>query len=159
MRAFALFLAAFFGWQLQALFGMYGPRVAARDAAERGRALGRLRTHGARGRWPNAQRTAARRSHVRAPRASSSAIVVRLRCCGRARPTRPGCKTQSACSASRGTLLWPVSGGLYGRGYGSGAGGYHLAIDIDGQRGSEVMAAAAGTVGYAGHELRGYGNR
>jgi murein DD-endopeptidase MepM/ murein hydrolase activator NlpD len=43
------------------------------------------------------------------------------------------------------------------RGYGSGEGGYHLAMDIMGERGSDVLAAADGIVGYAGHEERGYG--
>ena len=48
--------------------------------------------------------------------------------------------------------------GWYGRGYGSGAGGYHLAVDINAERGTEVVAAASGIVGYAGRELRGFGN-
>jgi hypothetical protein len=59
---------------------------------------------------------------------------------------------------SDGSLLWPVRHGEYGRGYGSGQDGYHLAIDIEGERGADVLAAAPGIVGYAGHELRGYGN-
>lgn len=57
-----------------------------------------------------------------------------------------------------GTLRWPVQRGYYGRGYGSGEGGYHLAVDINGEMGSDVYAAAPGIVGYAGSELRGYGN-
>jgi murein DD-endopeptidase MepM/ murein hydrolase activator NlpD len=57
-----------------------------------------------------------------------------------------------------GTLRWPVEHGFYGRGYGSGQGGYHLAIDINGKLGSDVAAAAPGIVGYVGNELRGYGN-
>jgi murein DD-endopeptidase MepM/ murein hydrolase activator NlpD len=57
-----------------------------------------------------------------------------------------------------GTLTWPVKEGWFGRGYGSGEGGYHLAIDIEGERGSDVLAAAPGVVGYVGNELRGYGN-
>ncbi|MFI5306195.1 MAG: M23 family metallopeptidase [Polyangiales bacterium] len=60
--------------------------------------------------------------------------------------------------ASHGTLLWPVRQGMFGRGYGSGMGGYHLAVDIQGPRGADVLAAADGTVGYVGRELRGYGN-
>ncbi len=59
---------------------------------------------------------------------------------------------------SDGSLLWPVRRGSYGRGFGSGQNGYHLAIDIDGERGADVLAAAPGIVGYAGNELRGYGN-
>jgi murein DD-endopeptidase MepM/ murein hydrolase activator NlpD len=57
-----------------------------------------------------------------------------------------------------GTLLWPVRDGWFVRGYGSGEGGYHLAVDIMGERGSDVLAAAPGIVGYSGHALRGYGN-
>jgi murein DD-endopeptidase MepM/ murein hydrolase activator NlpD len=57
-----------------------------------------------------------------------------------------------------GSLTWPVRDGYFGRGYGSGAGGYHLAIDIAGEPGAEVVAAAPGLVGYAGKELSGYGN-
>jgi murein DD-endopeptidase MepM/ murein hydrolase activator NlpD len=57
-----------------------------------------------------------------------------------------------------GQLHWPVVQGYFGRGYGSGEGGYHLAIDIEGQLGADVSAAAPGIVGYVGHELRGYGN-
>lgn len=57
-----------------------------------------------------------------------------------------------------GTLTWPVKDGWFGRGWGSGEGGYHAAVDIDGERGSHVLAAAPGIVGYAGDELRGYGN-
>jgi Peptidase family M23 len=60
--------------------------------------------------------------------------------------------------ASDGRLLWPVRTGVWGRGFGSGQDGYHLAVDIAGERGDEVLAAAPGIVGYAGRELRGYGN-
>lgn len=61
-------------------------------------------------------------------------------------------------SKSAGTLLWPVRDGWFVRGYGSGEGGYHLAVDIMGERGTDVMAAADGIVGYAGDKVRGYGN-
>jgi murein DD-endopeptidase MepM/ murein hydrolase activator NlpD len=57
-----------------------------------------------------------------------------------------------------GTLRWPVERGWFGRGYGSGEGGYHLAVDINGALGAEVSAAAPGIVGYVGSELRGYGH-
>lgn len=57
-----------------------------------------------------------------------------------------------------GTLLWPVTRGWYVRGYGSGEGGYHLAVDIMGEMGWNVRAAAAGIVAYAGDEVPGYGN-
>lgn len=57
-----------------------------------------------------------------------------------------------------GTLRWPVANGRFSRGYGSGQGGYHLATDIMGDIGWNVRAAAPGIVGYAGHELTGFGN-
>jgi murein DD-endopeptidase MepM/ murein hydrolase activator NlpD len=57
-----------------------------------------------------------------------------------------------------GNLKWPVDQGWFGRGYGTGEGGYHLAVDINGERGSDVYASAPGIVGYVGNELRGYGN-
>ena len=57
-----------------------------------------------------------------------------------------------------GSLRWPVSNGWYVRGFGSGEGGYHLAVDIMGRIGWNVRAAAAGIVAYAGDEVPGYGN-
>jgi murein DD-endopeptidase MepM/ murein hydrolase activator NlpD len=57
-----------------------------------------------------------------------------------------------------GTLLWPVADGWFVRGYGSGEGGYHLAVDVMGERGSDVRAAAPGVVGYSGNAVRGFGN-
>jgi murein DD-endopeptidase MepM/ murein hydrolase activator NlpD len=55
-------------------------------------------------------------------------------------------------------LKFPVARGWFVRGFGSGAGGYHQAMDIGGEVGSNVRAAAPGLVGYAGNELSGYGN-
>ena len=57
-----------------------------------------------------------------------------------------------------GHLRWPVTNGWFVRGYGSGEGGYHLAVDIMGRIGWNVRAAAPGIVGYAGNEVPGYGN-
>lgn len=57
-----------------------------------------------------------------------------------------------------GVLTWPVSEGRFVRGWGSGTGGYHLAVDIAGEAGTEVIAAADGIVGYAGDRIRGFGN-
>lgn len=57
-----------------------------------------------------------------------------------------------------GVLSPPVDGGVYLRGWGSGAGGYHLAIDIGARTGTPVHAAARGIVAYAGSAIRGYGN-
>ena len=57
-----------------------------------------------------------------------------------------------------GTLRWPVTNGRFVRGYGSGEGGYHLAVDIAGDMGWNVRSSAAGIVGYSGDGVRGYGN-
>jgi murein DD-endopeptidase MepM/ murein hydrolase activator NlpD len=57
-----------------------------------------------------------------------------------------------------GTLLWPVHNGIFVRGYGSGQGGYHKAMDIMGKMGWNVRAAAPGIVGYAGDKVSGFGN-
>ncbi|MBK8169525.1 MAG: LysM peptidoglycan-binding domain-containing M23 family metallopeptidase [Sandaracinaceae bacterium] len=57
-----------------------------------------------------------------------------------------------------GTLRWPVAGGWFVRGYGSGEGHYHQALDIAGNMGWNVRASASGIVGYAGNEVSGYGN-
>jgi len=60
--------------------------------------------------------------------------------------------------AMPGTLRWPVSNGRFVRGFGSGEGGYHQAVDIAGDMGWNVRAAAAGIVAYSGDEVPGYGN-
>ncbi len=65
---------------------------------------------------------------------------------------------RAAGSSSPGTLRLPVAKGWFGRGFGSGEGGYHQAIDISGEVGWNVRAAASGIVGYAGDEVNGYGN-
>ncbi len=57
-----------------------------------------------------------------------------------------------------GTLMWPVPGGWFVRGYGSGLGSYHQAIDVAGRLGWNVRASAPGIVAYAGNEVHGYGN-
>jgi murein DD-endopeptidase MepM/ murein hydrolase activator NlpD len=57
-----------------------------------------------------------------------------------------------------GTLLMPVAGGAMIRGWGSGPGGYHLAMDIRGRVGQPIRACERGIVAYAGNEISGYGN-
>ena len=57
-----------------------------------------------------------------------------------------------------GTLRMPVDEGRYLRGWGSGAEGYHLAIDIGAAPGTAVHAAERGVVAYSGTGVRGYGN-
>jgi murein DD-endopeptidase MepM/ murein hydrolase activator NlpD len=67
---------------------------------------------------------------------------------------------RAASEAGRfnGTLRWPVAEGWFVRGYGSGAGGYHKAMDIAGKIGWNVRAAAPGIVGYSGDQVPGFGN-
>jgi murein DD-endopeptidase MepM/ murein hydrolase activator NlpD len=57
-----------------------------------------------------------------------------------------------------GTLRFPVSRGWFVRGFGSGEGGYHQAMDIGGEVGWNVRAAAPGLVAYADDGIDGYGN-
>ncbi len=55
-------------------------------------------------------------------------------------------------------FIWPVRGSLIAS-YGAGENGTHNdGINIAAPRGTIVVAAGAGTVAYAGNELRGYGN-
>jgi len=55
-------------------------------------------------------------------------------------------------------LLWPVTGGALSSGYGKRKGKPHEGIDIRAPRGTAILAAADGTVMYAGDGVRGYGN-
>jgi murein DD-endopeptidase MepM/ murein hydrolase activator NlpD len=56
------------------------------------------------------------------------------------------------------TLANPVPGGLLLRGWGSGRGGYHMAVDLGAEPGTPIGAVAGGLVVYAGRGVRGYGN-
>jgi len=130
----------FLGWQLQARYGMQGHHVLYLGALDSGAE-----------RWTLFERLAP--SRLGPTREDLRKQVAKQRA------DRLGLGDRRAASALlTGSLLWPVRQGYYGRGYGSGEGGYHLAIDIDGERGSDVFAAAPGIVGYVGKELRGYGN-
>jgi lipoprotein YgeR len=60
----------------------------------------------------------------------------------------------SVTPASTISLVWPANGSVI-RGF---DGGGSKGIDIAGQPGTPVIAAAAGSVVYAGNGLRGYGN-
>lgn len=153
----ALWLSGLLGWELQAQFGLHGSHAvqlaALSDRNER---------------WMFYQRFA--------PEIEESERVARLHKAALVRAAALGLGDRRAASMlwagevepqwadearrgpiGNGSLMWPVREGSYGRGFGSGAGGYHLAMDIEGPRGAEVLAAAPGVVGYAGSELRGYG--
>ena len=51
-----------------------------------------------------------------------------------------------------------MTNGRFVRGFGSGEAGYHLAMDIAGDMGWNVRAAAAGIVAYSGDQVPGFGN-
>ncbi len=57
-----------------------------------------------------------------------------------------------------GALRLPVAKGHVSRGFGTGKGGYHQAVDIVGEVGSTIRTAAPGLVGYADNDVTGYGN-
>jgi murein DD-endopeptidase MepM/ murein hydrolase activator NlpD len=57
-----------------------------------------------------------------------------------------------------GKLLWPVPGGTVTSRFGLRGRRPHEGIDIAAPEGTRVLAAAAGTVIYAGSGVRGYGN-
>jgi lipoprotein YgeR len=66
----------------------------------------------------------------------------------------PAESTPSAPPAEAISLIWPAAGTVIRR----FDGGNSKGIDIAGPPGTSVIAAAAGTVVYAGNGLRGYGN-
>jgi murein DD-endopeptidase MepM/ murein hydrolase activator NlpD len=66
----------------------------------------------------------------------------------------PGDTAPSSTPASPISLVWPTSGTVIH----SFDGGNSKGIDISAPAGTPVVAAAAGTVVYAGNGLRGYGN-
>lgn len=73
-------------------------------------------------------------------------------------PERRWVVAAGAMRGVNGTLLMPVAGGAMIRGWGSGPGGYHLAMDIRGRTGQPIRACERGIVAYAGNEISGYGN-
>ena len=73
---------------------------------------------------------------------------------------RPPAVVEVGKSPLDGTLGLPIVDERYGwfmRGWGSGQGGYHLALDIYGPPGTQVKASERGMVVYAGEEISGYG--
>lgn len=75
-------------------------------------------------------------------------------------PPEQSASLPPAGSPARGEaqFMWPVQGRVIAH-YGPAAGGTHNdGINIAAPAGTPVLAADAGTVAYAGNELRGYGN-
>ncbi|MET0386296.1 MAG: M23 family metallopeptidase [Polyangiales bacterium] len=147
----------FFGWHLQGLYGLQGQHVlylglVDTGVVERWSLFERLAPSGFRdGLQHLADSERALRLGLGDRRAASALLTGAV---------SPKWTAEAAASGDLGdgTLHWPVAHGYFGRGYGSGEGGYHLAVDIQGALGSEVSAAAPGVVGYVGNALGGYGN-
>jgi lipoprotein NlpD len=70
---------------------------------------------------------------------------------------RPAAIVGSCNPAADICLVWPADGPVI-RGFGSDSRSHHDGIDIGAKEGSEVRAAAAGTVIYSGDAIKGYGN-
>jgi len=158
LPALALAATMFLGWQLQALFGLVGPSVTALRArpwnivrSSMFLSLPPSRPSARTSAWQVAARARAERLGLGDRRAASNLLLGQVEPAWRAEAEHE--------HAGDGTLEWPVADGWFGRGYGSGMGGYHLAIDINAAAGSDVMAAAPGVVGYVGRELAGSQNR
>jgi len=77
---------------------------------------------------------------------------------GRVQPRWIAASTRGRHQRLPGHLRWPIANGWFVRGFGSGAGQYHLAVDIMGRIGWNVRAAAEGIIGYSGNGVPGYGN-
>lgn len=75
-----------------------------------------------------------------------------------ARPRQAWVQAANELAQPENTIDWPVPDGWFVRGYGSGEGGYHRAVDVAAEIGSDVVAVGPGIVGYVGNQIRGYGN-
>jgi hypothetical protein len=142
----------FLGWQLQGRYGMQGQHVlylGLESVAERWSLFERLAPSHLAG--ASAAKERAERLGLGDRRAASALLLGTVAAEWSAEAASDG-------DVGDGKLRWPVEQGWFGRGYGSGEGGYHLAVDISGALGSDVFAAAPGIVGYVGTALRGYGN-
>ncbi len=150
-------LCVFIGWHAQAMYGLQGERAFHRMAGA------------PTARWSMFELAAPTRKHQTVSQLRRRAALMHALKLGlgtRRAATRllGGIVTDEWREAAEkgpandGTLLWPVREGWFVRGYGSGEGGYHLAVDVMGDRGTDVRAAAPGVVGYASDGVRGYGN-
>ncbi len=89
------------------------------------------------------------------PNSTAPLAPVPIPTAGGAAPAQARGELSAGPSRDSTPLAWPLRGVLYGR-YGVRAGRRHDGIDIAAPEGSSVLAAAAGTVIYAG-EQAGYG--
>jgi murein DD-endopeptidase MepM/ murein hydrolase activator NlpD len=156
----ALFIAyavGFIGWQLHGHYGLAGPQLMA-ERMDWLRERFCIYEHAAMGKpAPSRREIEKNLARARAERLGlgdrPSAVTLLL---GVVTPEQRA--DAELGRIGDGSLTWPVKSGYFGRGYGSGQDGYHLALDISGEPGADVVAAAPGIVGYAGKELSGYGN-
>jgi murein DD-endopeptidase MepM/ murein hydrolase activator NlpD len=72
-------------------------------------------------------------------------------------PPRPEWSLAAGGTTRSADLLWPLAGGRFMRGYGSGRRGRHRAMDIGAPAGAPIRAADRGIVAYADRGVRGYG--
>jgi murein DD-endopeptidase MepM/ murein hydrolase activator NlpD len=153
LSAMVLCFTCFVGWGLQGQLGSYGPRALRLGTAEPSIEY-----------WSRFEQSVDASGELRGRSALVHAVQLGLGSRIAASQLWAG-KISKAWSeaagevdSSDGTLLFPVYEGRHVRGYGSGKNAYHLAVDISGARGSDVLAAAPGIVGYVGNEMSGYGN-
>jgi murein DD-endopeptidase MepM/ murein hydrolase activator NlpD len=153
LSAIVLGFTGLVGWGLQGQFGSHGPRALRLGTAERAIAY-----------WSQFEQSVAASGDLRGRSALVHAMQLGLGSRTAASQLWAGkiskewSEAAGEVDSSDGTLLFPVYEGRHVRGYGSGRNSYHLAVDISGARGSDVLAAAPGIVGYVGNEMSGYGN-
>jgi murein DD-endopeptidase MepM/ murein hydrolase activator NlpD len=73
-------------------------------------------------------------------------------------PAAPPAQMSAEGSASGGRFPWPVRGRVLASYGNTPGGGHNDGINIAAPRGTPVHAVDAGTVAYAGNEVKGYGN-
>jgi murein DD-endopeptidase MepM/ murein hydrolase activator NlpD len=153
LSAIVLCFTCFVGWGLQGQLGSDGPRALRLGTAERTIEY-----------WSRFEQSVDASGDLRGRSALVHAVQLGLGSRIAASQLWAGNISKAWSTAagevdsSDGTLLYPVYEGRHVRGYGSGRNSYHLAVDISGARGSDVLAAAPGIVGYVGNEMSGYGN-
>lgn len=100
---------------------------------------------------------AAARPAAAASKVPDSSEPVRSTTSPNAPPPRPSKPSLSPVGGPAPKFRWPVSGTLTSH-FGTRDGGAHDGIDVGAPEGTAIVAAADGSVIYAGDGLRGYGN-
>ena len=137
LSAIVLSLTCFVGWGLQGQLGSHGPRALRLGTAEPTIEY-----------WSRFEQSVDASGDLRGRSALVHAMQLGLGSRMAASQLWAGNISKQWSDAagevdsSDGTLLYPVYEGRHVRGYGSGKNAYHLAVDIAGARGSNVLAAA-----------------